>query len=69
MLHFSWAYRIAREFVLQLGALRDRNHVGIEIDIQATGQKGGLDFVCPAGICAAPIIGAAVVPGGDHREL
>jgi outer membrane immunogenic protein len=64
VLQFSWAYRIAREFVLQLGALRDRNHVGIEIDIQATGQKGGLDFVCPAGICAAPIIGAAVVPGG-----
>jgi outer membrane immunogenic protein len=26
--------------------------------------QGGFDFVCPAGICAAPIIGAAVVPGG-----
>jgi outer membrane immunogenic protein len=38
--------------------------VGIEIDIQATGQKGSFDFVCPAGVCAAPIIGAAVVPGG-----
>ena len=37
--------------------------VGIEIDIQATGQKGSFDFVCLAGICAASF-GDPVVPGG-----
>ncbi len=38
--------------------------LGIEADIQATGQKGGFDFVCPTGICAAPFGVIALFPGG-----
>jgi outer membrane immunogenic protein len=43
---------------------------GVEADIQGSGQKGGFTFVCPAGICAAPIPvgGAAPIPGGPVTD-
>jgi outer membrane immunogenic protein len=41
---------------------------GLEADIQGTGQKGGLDLVCPAGICAAPFGIVALFPGGPVSE-
>ena len=38
--------------------------LGLEADLQASGQKGDGSLICPVGTCAAPIVGAAVVPGG-----
>ena len=38
--------------------------LGIEADIQGTGQKGSFDVVCPTGVCAAPFGIIALFPGG-----
>ncbi len=42
--------------------------LGIEADIQGSGQKGGFDFVCPSGICAAPFGVIALFPGGPVTD-
>jgi len=42
---------------------------GFEADVQATGQKGGAAFTCPAGVCntvtALPAASRLVQPSGS----